>query len=281
MAKKCPQCEACEECDELMATFADMMSLLMAFFILLLSMATFDPTKYGVVSEGMKEAFARIVTTSIEEPLVEESQEEKDAKEAKKNPAAKAMAAVEEMVSERGVEQFVKVTATPGGFEMELANNSLFTSGSATLQRTIKPILTQLAQTIAAVDGANMEIQGHTDDDPISTVQFPSNWELSSIRAINVLKFMTGHGMDPKRVKAVAYADSQPKVPNRDKRGRPIKENQAENRRVIIKVDKAVDFDDPSADDPAWMGRVKVKGGERIDKKKKKKRRKRRKRKSD
>ncbi|MBT3196212.1 MAG: flagellar motor protein MotB [Gammaproteobacteria bacterium] len=286
MAKnRCPAPEECEECDELMATFADLMSLLMAFFVLLLSMANFDPAKYGEVAEGMKESFARIVTTAIQEPLTGPTKQEKEAEQSKKKDATgKAMDAVGEMISERGVEEFVKMTKTPGGFELELANNSLFSSGSANLQRTIKPVLTQLARTIAAVDGAQMEVQGHTDDDPIHTEKFPSNWELSSVRAINVLKFMTSHGMNPKRVKAAAFADSQPKVPNRDKRGRPIKKNQAENRRVIIKVDKAVEFEKPAegADAPAWQKQVKVKGGKRVDKgKKKKKRRSKRKKKKE
>ena len=67
---KCPEQEVCEEPDEMMATFADMMSLLMAFFIMLLATAHWDPIRYGEVSEGMKDAFARLVTTSIQEELV-------------------------------------------------------------------------------------------------------------------------------------------------------------------------------------------------------------------
>ena len=280
MAKKCPECEVCEDPDELMGTFADMMSLLMAFFVMLLATAHWDPIKFGQVSEGMKDAFARIAVPAIHESPVGESAEEKESKK-KKDAAAKAMDAVKDMVSERGVEEFVKVKETPGGFELELANNSLFTSGSATLQRTIKPVLTQLAQTIAAVDGAQMEVQGHTDDDPIHTAKFPSNWELSSVRAINVLKFMADHGMDAKRVKAAAFADSKPKVPNRNKRGKPIKANQAENRRVIIKVDKQVKFEEDDENAPAWKGRVKVKSGKRVDKKKKRKKKKKKSKKKD
>jgi chemotaxis protein MotB len=280
MAKKCPECEVCEDPDELMNTFADMMSLLMAFFVMLLATAHWDPIKFGQVSEGMKEAFARVAIPAIHESPVAPSAEEKAA-EKKKDATEKAAEAVEDMVSERGIEEFVSVKKTGAGFELELANNSLFTSGSATLQRQIKPVLTQLAQTVAKVKGAQMEIQGHTDDDPISTAQFPSNWELSSVRAINVLKFMVDHGMDPKRVKAGAYADSRPKVPNRDKAGRPIKKNQAENRRVIIKVDKEVKFEQDDENAPAWQKRLKVQGGERVDKKKKKRKKsKKRKKKS-
>ena len=278
MAKKCPECEVCEDPDELMGTFADMMSLLMAFFVMLLATAHWDPIKFGVVSEGMKEAFARVAIPAIHESPMAGS-EAGEGKGKGKSEAEKAAEKVEDMVAARGVEEFVSVTKTPGGFELELANNSLFTSGSATLQRTIKPVLTQLARAINRVDGAQMEVQGHTDDVPINTAKFPSNWELSSVRAINVLKFMTDHGMDPKRVKASAFADSVPKVPNRDKTGRPIKANQAENRRVIIKVDKAVEFNQDDENAPAWQKRVKVQGGERVDKKKKRKKRRKKKRK--
>jgi chemotaxis protein MotB len=283
---KCPEQEVCEEPDEMMATFADMMSLLMAFFIMLLATAHWDPIRYGEVSEGMKDAFARVVTTSIQEELVmisptpeEKAEEEKD-KDKKESATEKAVKSVENMVENRGIEEFVKMKKIPGGFELELANSSLFTSGSATLQRTIKPVLTQLAKKISSIKGAQMEIQGHTDDDPIHTVKFPSNWELSSSRAINVLRFMTSHGMDAQRVNAVAYADTVPKAPNRDAAGRAIKKNQADNRRVIIKVTQEVKFEDPEGEVPAWKKRIKVQGGKRVksgkrvDNKKKRKKKK-------
>ena len=276
MAKKCPECEVCEDPDELMGTFADMMSLLMAFFVMLLATAHWDPIKFGQVAEGMKESFARIAIPAIHESTMDDSKEEKESKK-KKSAAEKAAAKIEKMVEQRGIEEFVSVKQTASGFELELANNSLFTSGSATLQREIKPVLTQLALAVTKVKGAMMEIQGHTDDDPISTAKFPSNWELSSVRAINVLKFMTSRGMDPKRVMAGAYADSRPKVPNRTKSGVPIKKNQAENRRVIIKVDKAIEFGNDDENAPAWQKRLKVQGGERVDKKKKKRKKKKKK----
>ena len=278
MAKKCPECEVCEDPDELMGTFADMMSLLMAFFVMLLATAHWDPIKFGEVAEGMKDAFARVAIPAIHESPMDESKEEKEAKK-KKSASDKAAEKIEKMIEQRGIEEFVSVKQTASGFELELANNSLFTSGSATLQRQIKPVLTQLARAVTRVKGAMMEIQGHTDDDPISTAKFPSNWELSSVRAINVLKFMTSRGMDPKRVMAGAYADSRPKVPNRSKSGMAIKKNQAENRRVIIKVDKAIEFGNDDENAPAWQKRLKVQSGERVDKKKKKKRRKRKKKK--
>jgi chemotaxis protein MotB len=82
----------------------------------------------------------------------------------------------------------------------------------------------------------NIEIEGHTDDDPISTAHYPSNWELSAGRAAGVVRYFISQGIDMERMKAIGYAETQPKLPNRDAEGNPIKENQSENRRVIMRI---------------------------------------------
>lgn len=249
--------------NEMMTTFADMMTLLMTFFVLLLAMANFDPVRFGNVKVGIEEAFARIVTTSIQEELMGE-EEQLPGAEGRKDTEL-ALDSVQEMIDNRGVGEYVRVKAVPGGFEVELVNSALFASGSATLQRTIKPVLAQLAETISGIDGSRLEVQGHTDDEPIHTEQFPSNWELSSMRAINVLRFMTAHGADPGQVKAVAYADTIPLKPNRDQMGRPIQENQAANRRVVLLVTSAVGYDVEDDETPAWKKRIRIQEGQRVD----------------
>ena len=136
------------------------------------------------------------------------------------------------MVENRGIEEFVKMKKIPGGFELELANSSLFTSGSATLQRTIKPVLTQLAKKISSIKGAQMEIQGHTDDEQISTEKFPTNWELSAGRATAVLRYFVDKGAEPERMTATGYADTFPLGRNDTVPGR------ARNRRVEFVLEK-------------------------------------------
>jgi chemotaxis protein MotB len=81
-----------------------------------------------------------------------------------------------------------------------------------------------------------VEVEGHTDNVPISTATFPSNWELSSLRAVNVAKLLETVGVKKSQLSAIAYADTRPKQPNLDAGGVPIPENQAVNRRVVVHV---------------------------------------------
>ncbi|MEX0827352.1 MAG: OmpA family protein, partial [Haliea sp.] len=76
----------------------------------------------------------------------------------------------------------------------------------------------------------------HTDDDPINTPRYPSNWELSAGRATRVARHFVTQKIDPLRLKAIGYAETRPVVPNRTDKGKPIPENMAKNRRVIIRV---------------------------------------------
>jgi chemotaxis protein MotB len=81
-----------------------------------------------------------------------------------------------------------------------------------------------------------MDVQGHTDDSPINTPQFPSNWELSAARASAVVRYFAEKGIATERMRATGFADTIPKVPNRDPQGNPIRVNQEENRRITIRV---------------------------------------------
>ena len=82
----------------------------------------------------------------------------------------------------------------------------------------------------------SFEVQGHTDDVPINRPGYRSNWDLSSKRATNVIRYLIDEGVEDTRLRAVAYAHTDPKVPNRNQSGRSIAVNQALNRRVVILV---------------------------------------------
>jgi chemotaxis protein MotB len=84
----------------------------------------------------------------------------------------------------------------------------------------------------------SITVEGHTDDVPIETNLFPSNWELSTARAASVVRALVANGIPAAKLRAAGYADIMPKAPNRDGAGRPIPENQAQNRRVVIKLEK-------------------------------------------
>ncbi|MGE4351452.1 MAG: OmpA family protein [Bdellovibrionales bacterium] len=123
---------------------------------------------------------------------------------------------------------------------MEMNSAAFFDSGSAILRPKGKEVLTQVAEKIKgdAFKAYRITVEGHTDDTPISTLQFPSNWELSTARAAAVVHFFLEQGLPAERLRAAGYADTFPKVPNRDDKGTALPENQAKNRRVVIKLEK-------------------------------------------
>jgi chemotaxis protein MotB len=129
---------------------------------------------------------------------------------------------------------------------LEIGSGAFFSSGSATLSFSGKDILRDVAINLEsdALKDYQITVEGHTDDSPISTAQFPSNWELSTARAAAVVHFFLDQGIAAQRLRAAGYADSFPVAPNRDAAGNPIPENQALNRRVVIKLEK-IDKADP------------------------------------
>jgi flagellar motor protein MotB len=136
-------------------------------------------------------------------------------------------------------------TSAPKGDRIttfEMGSAAFFDSGSANLSDAGKAILRGILGPLSAAvaEGYRIRVEGHTDDTPIDTPQFPSNWELSTARASAVVHFFLEQGIPAQRLRAVGYADTEPKVPNRDAAGNPIPANQAQNRRVVIRLEKIV-----------------------------------------
>jgi chemotaxis protein MotB len=123
---------------------------------------------------------------------------------------------------------------------LQISSTAFFGSGYATLSGAGKSFLRDVAVTLKsdAYAGYNISIEGHTDDAPISTAQFQSNWELSTARAAAVVRFFLEQGISARKLTAAGYADTFPIAPNRTADGTVIPENQARNRRVVIKLEK-------------------------------------------
>jgi chemotaxis protein MotB len=124
---------------------------------------------------------------------------------------------------------------------MEIPSAAFFSSGSTTLSEEGKRLLRQLRATNLRpeiIEGYVVTIEGHTDDSPINTAQFPSNWELSTGRAAAVVRYLIENGIPPQQLRAAGYGDTFPKFPNRDAFSQPIPTNQQQNRRVVIKLEK-------------------------------------------
>jgi len=124
----------------------------------------------------------------------------------------------------------LKVKIQNGRMVVELASDVLFASGSASLSADGKTAIEEVAGVLASIPERTFQVEGHTDDDPIHTAQYPSNWELASGRALTVVKAMVDAGMPPERISASSYALFQPVTPNDSDEGKSA------NRRIEIVV---------------------------------------------
>jgi chemotaxis protein MotB len=122
----------------------------------------------------------------------------------------------------------LKIRIVRGRMVVEMASNILFPSGKAMLHDEGKLALTELARILATIDDRDFQVAGHTDNVPISSAKFPSNWELSGARAVTVVKFLQAQGVDPNRLSASGYAEFQPAASNETDAGRQ------QNRRIEI-----------------------------------------------
>ncbi len=122
----------------------------------------------------------------------------------------------------------LRVKVVDGRLVVEMATDILFASGKATLSPQGKQAVMEVGSILATLGDRRFQVEGHTDDVPIKSATFPSNWELSSARAITVLKALIEGGMAPGNVSAAAFGDSRPTVPNTNVDAR------ARNRRIEI-----------------------------------------------
>lgn len=122
----------------------------------------------------------------------------------------------------------LRVKIVRGRMVVELSENILFDSGRADLKAEGQAALTEVASVLASIADRDFQIAGHTDNIPIKSAKFPSNWHLSSSRALTVAIFLSDHGVPPVRLSAAGYADTQPAASNDTPEGRQ------QNRRIEI-----------------------------------------------
>ena len=124
----------------------------------------------------------------------------------------------------------MEIIETEQGVAIQVKESILFETSKSTLREDSKEVLSSIAELLSSIDNT-IVVEGHTDNRPISTAEFPSNWELSVDRAVNVVKyFVENTGIDPKRLSATGYGEHHPVVPN------DTEENMAKNRRVNILI---------------------------------------------
>jgi len=124
----------------------------------------------------------------------------------------------------------LQVKIVDGRMVVELATDVLFSSGSAELSADGRAAIQEVAQVLASIPRRTFQVEGHTDDDPIHTAQYPSNWELAAGRALTVVEAMIEAGMPAPRISAASYGEHKPSADNQTEEG------QAINRRIEIVV---------------------------------------------
>lgn len=198
-----------------LTTFNDMVTLLMVFFVLLFAMSTVDVKKLHTASHSLRSGLG--VLQSGEETTVDI---------ADKIEKERIEESVRKLEAEPGVASF----ETKMGIVLTLDDRILFKSGKADIQPEGLAVLDKVIDdVIVNIDGP-VRVEGHTDSVPIRyNTKYPSNWELSIARAVNVVKyFVETEKVAPEKLSAVGYGESKPLVPN------DTPENRAKNRRVEI-----------------------------------------------
>mgnify|MGYP000297468090 CR=1 FL=1 len=198
-------------------TYSDSITLLMAFFVLLLSISSIDQSKVELLTTGLSDVFSR---TESEKPF--SSMVEK----------------LNDIVQDPQLKDHISVTPDSLGMHLRFSSQLLFISGSAEIKSAMLPVLSKISQTVeeSGYDDYVIKVEGHTDNIPIKTSKYQSNWELSAHRSTNVVKYLIKSGIPKKKVWAIALADSHPLVPNQDQYGKAIPVNQAKNRRIEVYI---------------------------------------------
>jgi len=227
-----------------LATFADLMSLLMSFFVLLLAFSEMDILKFKQLAGSMSEAFGAHREVKTKVIPRDTSIIAREFSPGRPTPTAlKAMRkhTMKEHTAKRleMLRQALKVQIANGQIEVtgddehtiiRIREKGTFPSGSADLSKNFSPVMKKIAAAVMRTPG-QIQISGHTDNIPISTYRFRSNWELSSARAVSILDELLHNQQIPNdRIVIQGYADTRPLVPNTTAKNRAI------NRRVEIEV---------------------------------------------
>jgi chemotaxis protein MotB len=235
-----------ENHDRWLVSYADFITLLFAFFVVMYALSTVNEGKYRILSESMSSAFRNVETNTSSPlaitpitpvPVVQKTTAATKAQETAKvrqrdkmrNVAKDILQVMAPLIAEGKV----RVLETSRGVTIEINDSVLFSPGQAQLQPALSKAIRAIAEVLAPTDFP-ITIEGHTDNVPINTPQFPSNWELSAVRATTVLRLFADSSVAPDRLTAIGYADTRPVEPNL------LAEGRARNRRVTILIDSAI-----------------------------------------
>jgi len=197
--------------DRWMVSYADFITLLFAFFVVLFAAANSDAKKAVQIAHAVESAFKHRAVAA-------------------EAPDASVKLQLEEAFKEEIEKNVIHIVQDSRGVTVSLAEAGFFDSGSATVSESGLLVLQRIAEKLQATS-ANLRVEGHTDNSPIHTSLFPSNWELSAARATNVLEYLISNaGIPPQRLSAAGYGEYRPTATNDTPEGRAM------NRRVDLVI---------------------------------------------
>ncbi|MDR2261594.1 MAG: flagellar motor protein MotD [Azoarcus sp.] len=248
MARRRGNAEEHENTERWLVSYADFITLLFAFFVVMYSLSSINEGKYRVLSDSLVQAFRNVdfrepgrqatvppvaPVAPVIRPQRAASAREKEAEARRQQIAqrmrnmADAIRRVLEPLTESGG---VSVSEGAFGVTVEINASVLFAPGEAVLGGEASAALRAVAGVLAETDFP-ITVEGHTDTMPINNYRFPSNWELSAVRASSVVRLFIENGVAPARLTAAGYADQRPVAGNDSEEGR------ARNRRVAIMIE--------------------------------------------
>ncbi|MEQ8579377.1 MAG: OmpA family protein [Balneola sp.] len=206
------------EDQEWLLTYSDMITLLLAFFAVLIAVSYVDLNLWEQMKQGLRSEINK--QENVQTPLAEVKKD------------------LDEKLTDEREAELVDITLDREGIKLFFNSSSFYNSGEANLLPTGQQIIDKVTQAMNDLGyyKFKVDVEGHTDNVPINTPVYPSNWELSVARASGVVKYFIQEGIEPERIKASGYADTKPIVPHVDETGIDIVENRALNRRIVIRI---------------------------------------------
>ena len=220
-----------------LVTYADLMTLLLVFFILLYSISSLNMEKFKRAIQSIQvslgETNPRVgVLALVNAPDSKDQNSTIEDLTSLRAREQEMLESLNEVIAEKNQSENILIYAKDGKITIQIRGAVLFTSGSASFNEMAKTILDEIVNIIQSYPEYKANIKGHTDDVPIETAQFPSNWDLSAVRATTVLKYLITGGVNPHRLTATGYGELLPLVPN------DSAENRATNRRVEFVLER-------------------------------------------
>jgi chemotaxis protein MotB len=215
-----------------MVTYGDMMTLLLVFFVLLYSFSVMDLDKFQGFISALQSRLGVLDggTTISEDSLVSKGSMGEKFNPATQQVYAKVMGEMNQFINEQGLKDMVSMEITKRGLVIRFTGQILYELGKADIKPGGEKILDKSASIIKDINNEIM-VEGHTDNLPIDNDEFPSNWELSTARATNVIRYLIAEkGLNPSRISAAGFSEYRPLYPN------DTIEHRAKNRRIEIVI---------------------------------------------